>query len=281
MCAKFRGGLIFSLLLSAGLALSGCSDDAVSGETNQRDVSDPGQDVADTEDAGKSDGDTSDIDASDSDVADSVTADSAELDVDESDADTPDGVTPDTDAPDGATPDADVSESDTSDSDTNDTCEVSRFEVTCEPDEFEPNEEWLTLTPLDEADGWCSDEQTSAIKSYSARLCGGDTDLHQIRVLRASSNQCISGRTRITVTIDLEDVECDPELFAIYPFSSTGQDICDSDERVRCTSSNDGRRFEIIWAMEDESYADVYFAVETDELDFMLDYDFSVKVDGW
>lgn len=162
------------------------------------------------------------------------------------------------------------------------TCEVDRFESSCEPDELEPNESWASTGLLQDGKGWCTDDDHFIDPmQYTARLCGADHDIHLIRVMSFRTNKCISNRTKITVTVDFEDVECAHELFDIYPFWNSGQDICETDNRVQCTWSDDDRRFEIIWALDDAEAADIKFAVESAEIDLQLDYDFSVKVESW
>src|SRR5690554_277533 len=260
MRAAFRSPFFLPLLVVAGLALSGCDDEdaracAVQGDCFVDEICLNGLCV----DRGNSSGDTINDDE-DSGKTTKDTSTSAGEDVDSEDS-----------------KDAD------SQSDASKSCLVDRFETTCEPDEFEPNESWINVSSLVDSKSWCyPGDESAATKSFSARLCGQDTDIHTLTVLRATSNQCLGdGRTKITVTVDLEDVACERELFKIYPFWNTGQDICESDDRVRCTWSNDDRRVEIIWAFDDNSYQTINFAVETTQADFKLDYDFSVKVDTW
>lgn len=162
-------------------------------------------------------------------------------------------------------------------------CIADPFEGSCEPDEFEPNEQWIDSFLIAKDESWCADEDTFVeARQYSARLCGSDHDAYQIRV-RKSANTCISGRTRIRVTIEVESIQCAPELFDIYPYWNTGQSACENDEYVQCTRSDDGRQLEIVWAEPEsfEFYRDVNFVVETFEPNFKLDYDFSVEVESY
>jgi|SRR5690554_695359 len=258
--AALRSPFFLPLLIVAGLALPGCADEDARACAVQDDcfVGEACVDGLCVEG-----GDTSNDDEDDGKREDTSTTPGEDVD----------------------SPDADSEDSEDADAQTDagESCLVDRFEATCEPDEFEPNEQWASVSSLVPGDSWCdADDESAAPKTFSARLCGQDTDIHEFMVLRQSSNQCLGGgNTKITVTIDLADVPCDRELFRIYPFWNSGQDACESDDRIRCTWSNNDRRFEIVWAFDENSYQTIDFAVESTHPDLMLDYDFSVKVDTW
>jgi hypothetical protein len=113
------------------------------------------------------------------------------------------------------------------------------------------------------------------VHSYSAQICQGD-DVDVYRIFIDNRTPCISGDVLITVTVELQ-TECDAQLFDIYPFWNSYQNICDTDERVRCEWSEDGRRFTIDWILEAEQLFDAYFAVVSKAADIQIDYTIDVK----
>lgn len=262
--AASPGPLLSALLIAAGLALAGCSDEdaracALQGDCFVGEACVDGFCVQDPHPAGDTSSDGEGTSSKDTSSKD--TSSTPGEDVDSTGGDFEDAENP-----------ADA-----------ESCLVDRFESSCEPDEYEPNESWGGVRALAPSDSWCeAGDALPVIRSFSARLCGQDTDIHTLTVLRATSNQCFGDqRLRIAVTVELEDIACDHELFKIFPFWNTGQDICESDTRVRCDWSEDGRSFEMIWAFDTTEYQTINFAVETREPEFKLDYDLKVKIDTW